>query len=140
VKSFFAKILSFLLAVSILLTTSSFTVDMHFCSNKLIDMAIFGKAKVCKNEVQKIHSPKGQCTSLQEKECCSNQTFFKTGDHIIKKANTEFEADTIVFLNTFFYTYVNLFEGLEENIVPFYNYRPPLLYKDIQVFYETYLI
>jgi len=140
VKSFFSKIISFFLAALILLSTSSFTVDMHFCCNKLVDMSLIGKAKVCAEKVQKKKEPTKQCTTLQEKDCCSNQSFVKTGDDTIKKANTQLEAETIIFLNTFFYVYVNLFEGLEKNIVPFKQYRPPLLSKDIQILHETYLI
>lgn len=104
-------------------------------------MSLIGKAKVCAEKVQKKkeHISK-QCTTLQEKDCCSNQSFVKTGDDTIKKANTKLEAETIIFLNTFFYVYVNLFEGLEKNIVPFKQYRPPLLSKDIQILHETYLI
>ena len=139
-KSFFSKIISFFLAALILLSTSSFTVDMHFCCNKLVDMSLIGKAKVCAEKVQKKKEPTKQCTTLQEKDCCSNQSFVKTGDDTIKKANTKLEAQTIIFLHTFFYVYVNLFEGLEKNIVPFKQYRPPLLSKDIQILHETYLI
>tara|TARA_B100001057_G_C22812878_1_gene936165 strand:- start:764 stop:1186 length:423 start_codon:yes stop_codon:yes gene_type:complete len=140
VKSFFSKIISFFLAVLILFSTSSFTVDMHFCCNKLVDMSLIGKAKVCAEKVQKKKEPTKQCTTLQEKDCCSNQSFVKTGDDTIKNANTQLEAESIIFLNTFFYVYVNLFEGLEKNIVPFKQYRPPLLSKDIQILHETYLI
>jgi hypothetical protein len=140
VKSYVSKIISFFLAALILLSTSSFTVDMHFCCNKLVDMSLIGKAKVCAEKVQKKKEPTKQCTTLQEKDCCSNQSFVKTGDDTIKKANTQLEAETIIFLNTFFYVYVNLFEGLEKNIVPFKQYRPPLLSKDIQILHETYLI
>lgn len=139
-KIFFTKILSFFLAVLILLSTSSFTVDMHFCCKQLVDIAVWNKAKTCTEKVQKKDSPLKQCTTLQEKDCCSNQTVVKTGDDTIKKAQTQLEYKNIIFLNTFYYTYLNLFEGLEENIVPFKQYRPPLISKDIQTLYETYLI
>nr|WP_228055019.1 hypothetical protein [Kordia antarctica] len=103
-------------------------------------MSIIGKAKVCKDKVQKKDTPTKQCTTLQEKDCCSNQTIVKEGGDTFKKSNTTLENETLVFINTFFYTYINLFERLEENIVPFYDYRPPLLSKDIQLLDETYLI
>nr|WP_221930759.1 hypothetical protein [Changchengzhania lutea] len=103
-------------------------------------MAIFGKAEACKDKVQKKDSTTKKCTTFQEKGCCSSQSYVKTGDDTIKKANNELQAEDIVFLNTFFYTYINLFEGLDENIVPFKHYRPPLLFKDIQILHETYLI
>jgi hypothetical protein len=103
-------------------------------------MSLIGKAKACAEKVQKKGETTKQCTTLQEKDCCSNESFVKTGDDTIKKANTKLEAQTIIFLNTFFYAYVNLFEGLQENIIPFDDYRPPLISKDIHTLYETYLI
>tara|TARA_R110000868_G_scaffold83058_2_gene234670 strand:+ start:57 stop:446 length:390 start_codon:yes stop_codon:yes gene_type:complete len=128
---------SFCLATLILLTTSSFTADTHYCYNKLVDMAFFSKAKICKEK--KDFSTKN-CSSLQEKNCCSSYTFVKQADTVFETTKNEFESQTIVFLNTFYYTHQNLFEGLEKNIVPFKQYRPPLLTEDIQILHKTYLI
>jgi len=140
VKSTFAKILSFFLAVSILFSTSSFTVDMHFCCNKLVDMAFFSKAKSCMEIVQKKDDNTKKCTSIQEKDCCDNQTIVKEGDDTFKKSNTILKTETIVFLNTFVYSYINLFEGLDENVISYRAYRPPLLSTDIIILNETFLI
>lgn len=103
-------------------------------------MSILGNAKVCKDKVQKKDSTTKQCYSILEKDCCSNQSILKKGDDTIKKANNELQAETIVFLNSFFYTYINLFEGLDKNVVPFKLYKPPLLSEDIQILNETFLI
>ncbi|OSS39630.1 hypothetical protein C723_1532 [Christiangramia flava JLT2011] len=64
----------------------------------------------------------------------------KEGGDDLKLAvnNLIFEQQT--FVATFFYTYVNLFEGLDENIVPFKDYSPPFIERDVQILYETYLI
>jgi len=139
-KSFIDKILSITLALIMLFTTTSFTVNMHFCCNQMVDMAFFSKAEVCKDKVQKKDSPIKQCSTLQEKECCSNKSFVKEGDDVFKESNIASQIETLVFLNTFVFTYINLFEGLEENIVPFKAYRPPLLFADIQILNETFLI
>ena len=139
-KTFFTKILSLFLAAFILLSTTSFTANMHFCCDKLVDMAFFSKAKTCNDKVQKEDNPIKKCTTLQEKDCCDNQTILKEASDTFKKTTTVLEVDTLVFLNTFIYSYINLFEGLEKNIVPFEAYRPPLLYEDINILHETYLI
>lgn len=139
VKLFFTKILSFFLAASILLTTSSFTVDQHYCCNKLVDMSILGKAKVCKDNIQK-NIPATKKCEFQKKDCCDSRSFVKQGENTLLLAKMEFEDETIVFINSFLYTYINLFEGLQENIKLFEEYRPPLLSKDIPVLYETFLI
>ncbi|OBX23361.1 MULTISPECIES: HYC_CC_PP family protein [unclassified Bizionia] len=139
-KSFFSKILSFFLAVSILFSTSSFAVDMHFCCNKLVDIAFFSKAESCMDIVQKKDDNLKQCSSIQEKDCCDNQSIVKEGDDTFKKSNTILETETIVFLNTFVYSYINLFKGLDENAISFRAYRPPLLSTDIIILNETFLI
>ncbi len=138
-KSFLTKILSVSLAFVVLFATSSFTVDMHFCCNKLVDMAVLSKAKPCKDKVQESDKSSKEC-SLGQKDCCTNSTFVKKADNNAKKAQFDLSTDHIVFLQTFFYTYVNLFEGLELKVVPFTTYDPPFLEKDILVLHETFLI
>lgn len=103
-------------------------------------MAFFSKAEACKDKVQKENNPFKKCTSLQEKDCCDNQTILKEANDTFKKSTTVLEADQLVFVKTFIYSYINLFEGLDKNIVPFEAYRPPLLSKDIHTLYEIYLI
>ncbi|HRW43643.1 MAG TPA: hypothetical protein P5343_02505 [Flavobacteriaceae bacterium] len=139
-NSFFTKIVSFFLAAIVLLTTSSFKVDVHYCNNKLVNMAFYGKAKVCKDHIEKKDFLFKKCSQLHEKDCCDNHTFVKKANPVFETTKGELETQTMVFLNTLYYTYQNLFEGLEKNIVPFKQYRPPLLSKDIQILHETYLI
>lgn len=103
-------------------------------------MSILGKAKTCIDKVQKKDISTKQCTTLQEKSCCSNKSIFKKGDDTFKKSNIILKTETLVFINTFFYTYINLFDGLEENVISFKTYRPPLLSTDIIVLNETFLI
>lgn len=138
-KRFLIKIASVSLALVVLFATSSFTVDMHYCCNKLVDMAILSKAKPCKGENQKIESPSKKC-SLGQKDCCSNSTFVKNADDNLKLSQFEFRAENFVFLQTFIFTYVNIFEGLELEVVSFVNYHPPFLEKDILVLHETFLL
>uniref|UniRef100_UPI004048E922 HYC_CC_PP family protein n=1 Tax=Mariniflexile sp. TaxID=1979402 RepID=UPI004048E922 len=130
---------SFFLTVSILFSTSSFKVDMHFCCNKLVGTAILGKAQVCKDKIQKNIPSAKKCT-LQEKDCCNSITFLKLGDKTLTNSNPEAETQTLLFLSTFLYSYIDLFEGLDKNVVPFQHYKPPLLSKDMQVLHQTFLI
>ncbi len=138
-KHFFTKIVSFLLAVAVVFSTSSFIVDMHYCCDKLIDMAILGKAEACKDMLQK-KIPSSKKTNIQEKDCCKTQTFAKQGDVDLNKPNNEIKTQAHISINTLYYNYINPFLGLTKNIIPFKQYRPPLLNKDIQVLHETYLI
>ncbi|MEG3657731.1 hypothetical protein V5097_09990 [Arenibacter palladensis] len=138
-KRFLTKILSLTLAFAVLFATSSFTVDMHFCCNKLVDVAIFGNAKPCKDKKQDLSKPSKKC-SLGQMDCCSNKSIVKKAEDNLKKSHFDLEANQIVFLQTFFYTYVNLFEGLKLKEIPFENYDPPFIKKDIHLLDETFLI
>ncbi len=139
-KPLLSRILSFFLAALILFSTTSFSVDMHFCCNELMDIAFFSRAESCEDIVHEKDNTSKQCTSLQEKDCCDNQTLVKQGDDTFKKSNTILENETLVFFNTFFYTYINLFERLDRNVISFQNYRPPLLSLDIIILNEAFLI
>ena len=138
-KRFLTKIASITLAFVVVFATSSFTVDMHFCCNKLVDMAVLSKAKPCKDKEQESDTSSKEC-SLGQQDCCSNSSIVKNADDNAKKAQFEYTSDNIVFLQTFFYTYINLFEGLELKVVPFTVYDPPFLEKDILVLHETFLL
>ena len=105
-----------------------------------MDIAFFSRAESCEDIVHEKDNTSKQCTSLQEKDCCDNQTLVKQGDDTFKKSNTILENETLVFFNTFFYTYINLFERLDRNVISFQNYRPPLLSLDIIILNEAFLI
>ena len=105
-------------------------------------MSFFRKAESCTELARKTDKESQQCVSIQEKDCCDNQSIVKEGDDTFKKSNTilELEIEAFVFLNTFVHSYINLFEGLDENVMPFRAYRPPLLSTDIIILNETFLI
>jgi|TARA_R110001632_G_scaffold232764_1_gene374507 hypothetical protein len=139
VKQILTKILSVTLAFAVLFATSSFTVDMHFCCNKLVDVAVFGKAKPCKVKKQDLSISFKKC-SIGQMDCCSNKSIVKKAEDNLKKSQVELDTNKIVFLQAFFHSYVNLFEGLELDVVSFINYNPPWIEKDILVLHETFLI
>ncbi len=138
-KTFSTKILSFLIAVTILFSTSSFMVDMHFCCDKLVNFSILGKAKVCNEEVDKKSNK--ECTTLQEKDCCSNQTIVKDADDTFNKTTTTLDSETLFFISTYSNSYANiLFYEFTEDENSFQTYRPPLLSIDVIILNERFLI
>ena len=139
-KRLFHKIFAFTLAFAVLFSTTAFAADMHFCCDKLVDLAVFRKVKSCDEKVkQQDEKPTKEC-SLGQKDCCSNQTFVKQGEDNLKSDSFELDANKVVFLKAFFYTNVNLFQGLELKTVPLINYYPPWIERDILVLHETLLI
>ena len=137
-KRIFHKTLSILMAFVVMLTTMSFTVDMHYCGDSLVDFSFFTKSKTC--GMEKAQPVKCENPSMSEKSCCSDQKIVKEGSDDLKTSFNKLTFEQQTFVATFFYTYINLFEGLDENIVPFKDYSPPFIERDVQILYETYLI
>ncbi|MBU3026074.1 HYC_CC_PP family protein [Zobellia galactanivorans] len=138
-KKVFHKILSVLMAFVVLLTTMSFTVDMHYCGDSLVDFSFFAKAESCGMEKAQ---PTKSCDNptMTEKDCCTDQQIVKEGNQDLKTSFDKLTFEQQTFVASFFYTYINLFEGFDENIAPFKDYSPPFVKRDIQTLHETYLI
>ena len=136
-KKIFHKILSFAMATVVLLSTMSFTVDMHYCGNTLVDTSIFQKAKTCGMEMEK-SSTEG--CSITKKNCCSDKLIVIDGQNELQLKVDKVSFEQQVFLATFVYTFINLFEGLENNVSSFEEYKPPLVIRQLYKIDETYLI
>lgn len=126
------------MAFVVLCSTTSFAVNMHFCGDHLMDISILGSAKSCGMEAAPATTP-SDC-SIEKSDCCSNENIIVNGQKDLKQSVDQLSFQQQLFAVTFYYTYVNLFEGLDQQINPFQNYSPPLLVTDIQCLDETYLI
>ncbi len=135
-KQVFQKIASLLMAFVVLFSTMSFTIDMHYCGDELVDTSIFDDANFCGMDSQALTS---NCETVKG-ECCTDIHLKKDSQDKIK-----YTVDTVSFNQeliavSFIYSYINLFEGLKENVIPFQDYTPPLVIKNIQLLDETFLI
>lgn len=137
-KKAFHNITSVAMALLVLFSTSSFTVDKHFCGSMLMDMAIFSEAESCGMEMH-VHS--GTTEDAVDKEpCCENQKIAIEGQDELKASSNPLDLDQQLLLTTFTYSYIYLFEGLPLQVVPYKDYTPPLLVTDIQVLDQVFLI
>lgn len=137
-NSFFHRSIAVTLATLVFFTTMSFTVDVHFCGDMMVDYAIGHNAAMCGME----HEPsQNTCESeKQDDSCCSDKQIVVEGQDEIKASFDTLSFEQQVFVATFFHSYINLFEGLDTNVVSFWDYKPPLIIRDIQKLHETYLI
>ena len=127
------KSLSTILALLVLFSTFSFTIDKHFCGSILVDKAIFSEAKTCGMEM---HSD----ATNSEDSCCTNEKTAVEGQDELKISFNSLDFEQQVFLSTFTFSYINLFEGTPLQVIPFKNYTPPLLVADILVLDHVFLI
>lgn len=129
------KLFSTAMALLVLFSTVSFTVERHYCGDILIDSAVFTKVQKCNMEMSQ------QQSSGVKKGCCSDELEVVKGQDQLKLSKLEdFSIDQILFATAFAYTYVNVFEGLPKRIIPHKDYSPPNIIQDIQVLDQVFLI
>ena len=137
-RQVFRKIMSFLMAFVVLFSTMSFTIDMHYCGDTLIDTSIFSKAHTCGMDMQK--SNEASDCSPGKKKCCTDKQITVEGQDELKISFDKLTLDQQVFVTSFVYTYFNLFEGSDKNVTSYEEYKPPLVVRQIFKLDETYLI
>ena len=126
------------MAFVVLFSTLSFTIDMHYCGDTLVDTAIFQQVESCGMKMQKPTQNK-EC-SIKKTDCCSNEQLTIEGQDELKLTFDQLSLDQQLFISSFVYTYINIFEGLEKDSPSFWDYSPPSVVKDIHKLDETYLI
>jgi hypothetical protein len=136
-KQFFLKISAILMTFVVLFSTMSFTISEHYCGDFLVDSSVFSKAESCGMEMEK-SSPNKDCSI--KKDCCKNELKQIEGQSNLKIDYSTLSIDQQVFVSSFVYSYVNLFEGIDTKFIPFKYYSPPLFDKDINVLYRVFLI
>lgn len=122
------------MAFLVLLSTFSFVVDMHFCGEMLVDKAVFSKAETCG---MAMHSG---VEGIAEDPCCTNEKIAVEGQDELKLNFEKLDLEQQVFLTSFTYSYLDLFEGLPQATDAFRDYSPPLLVSDIQLLDQVFLI
>lgn len=127
---------SFIMAFLVLFSTMSFTVEKHFCGQILVDLAVFSEAETCGMEM---HQPSSEDKKAED-NCCKEQKISVEGQKDLKLSFDQLDFPQQVFISSFTYSYIDLFEGLPEQVVPFKDYSPPLLVRDIQLLDQTFLI
>lgn len=135
---FLHKILAFILALVVLFSTLSFKVEKHVCMGEVTDVSYFSKADTCGMVKDDCDIDLKQ-NSFNKENCCDDINELIPGNHYEQQAIQNFEINQVQFIAIYTYTFFNIFE---ENItiIPFYNPLPPLIDKDIQIFYQTFLI
>ena len=137
-KEILHKITAYFMALVVLFSTMSFSVDMHFCGDSLVDVSVFSQAKSCGMDA--IIDKDCPETSLK-KDCCDEELVTFQGEKELQLTSIQdLSVDQQLFIVSYVYTYVNLFEGLQEREVPYKNYTPPLIVKDIQLLDDVFLI
>jgi hypothetical protein len=140
-KQIIYKITSFSLALIVLFSSFSFTVNKHICGGKVANIALFVSAdncgmdmQVCKNDTSK------KQTSLDKEPCCNDISEFVQGNDTNQQASVlELSVAQLEFLT--YYVYLFVFKFKESNsLIVFKNYKSPLIYNNIQSLFQVFII
>lgn len=136
IKDIFHKVFSVSLALIVLVSTMSFTIEKHFCGNILVETAVFSEVAGCGMDMTKF-----QTAENDKNSCCKNEVEAVKGQDNLKITSfDDLKFHHQLFLTSYVYSYVNLFEGLSHQIIPHKNYSPPNLVADIQVLDQVFII
>lgn len=136
IKQLLHKSFSVLLALTVLFSTVSFTIEKHFCGDVLVDVSIFTEVEKCAMEMFEV-----EIVEITKKPCCKDTIDVIEGqDELNVKPFDDLDTSLQLFVTTFTYSYINLFEGLPKKIVPHKDYSPPNLVVDIHVLDQVFLI
>jgi len=128
------------MSLVVLVSTMSFTIDMHYCGDTLVDTAIFRKAKKCGMEIQTSKLDAACSSMIMKKGCCSEQQLIIEGQDELKISFEQLSLDQQWFVASLVYTYIQRFEDLQENKTSFSEYPPPLIVRQLYKLDESYLI
>ena len=134
VNTFYNKILSIGMSCVVLFSTLSFSVELHYCCDNLIDIGIFAQAKTCSDKSNK--NDKIHC----DESCCHNDQLNKIAHNDLKKSsNNYFNPILKIFTNNSIIGF-DIFLELKKDPNTYNDYRPPLLFKDFTILHESFLI
>ncbi len=136
------------LAVLILFTSISISVDLHYCRGQLKSFNLMGKAKSC-HEVANpescphhvaIKTPRPSPHCLEKEGCCSNAIFHVQLLQDIPQMGKDFEEKgTCPFiLKPSILTASDKQEFFP--VIPYQFYKPPLIYRDIPILVQSFLL
>lgn len=137
-KAVFHKIMSLVMALVVLFSTTSFTVNMHYCGDHLVDMKIYQEAEGCGMEIPMTNLTSE--TGLSKTPCCKNEQLLIQGQDELQTPIDNLSFSIEYFVIATVYSYINLFESLPKETIPFKEYVPPNLVADIQVLDQVFII
>jgi hypothetical protein len=131
----FQKLISVTMALLVLISTLSFSIEKHYCGDDLIDVAIFSDTQKCESE------PADKGSRLMTQSCCKDVVHFLEGQDELSLEKTKvFNTNQKVFTMSFAYVFSGLNSLETQSNITFKHYIPPKVVRDIQALHAVFLI
>ncbi|AKA34615.1 hypothetical protein VC82_967 [Flagellimonas lutaonensis] len=122
------------MALLLLLSTVSWTVDKHLCMGRVMDISFFAQAEDCGMDVA--------ATLLEtiDNHCCDDESFTIEGQDDLKLTWNDIQLGHQVVLATFAQSYLGTLLDIDQLPIPLHTYPPPFLVQDLNILHEVFLI
>lgn len=125
------------MAFVVFFSTMSFTINMHYCGEILVETTIFSKSEGCEMEMQK---PSNKDCSTKKKNCCNEKQISFDGQDELEITFDNLTNDQKMFIVSFVNSFILDEEIAEKEPISLKDYPPPNSVKSIYKFVESYLI
>lgn len=126
------------MAFTVLFSTFSFSVALHYCGDTLVATALFKNAETCGMEALETTDTPG--CNLLKKNCCTDENIHVAGQNEINIPVYNPVSGPHFFPAPPGIVYQELFRGLKENTIPHNGHAPPLIVRDIHLLNQIFLI
>ena len=149
-KNLFHRIAAISLASLMLLFSTGFSMDVHYCQDQLKGVSFIGKAKSCHERQEKpschktkmvCHTQNDSITNNAQDNCCHNEKLVikkaevnATSPQLVSEKNIQFDF-VFAFVVVFIQQYI-----VQMQVQPYEHYKPPLPDRDVLILYQTFLI
>ena len=123
----------------VLLSTMSFTVEKHVCMGEVTEVSYFEEVEGCGMEESLCETPRNNFEEVSPSQCCDDIQELIPGNENEQQPVKGLEIGKLKYIVTYLYTYVKGLEESKQELV-IQDISPPLVDKDIQVLYQTFLI
>ena len=132
---------SVLMAVLVLFSTMSFTVEKHFCGKSLVGHAVFSSVEKCQSETHSC-GVEGMMSHMKmdKDSCCSDKTESIYGQDELNIHSVSFDFVPQSFIVPLSFILIDLLPELSPEVISYPPYEPPQLVYDIQVMCQVFTI
>ncbi|MFK8004795.1 MAG: hypothetical protein AB8H03_00425 [Saprospiraceae bacterium] len=138
------KSIHIILAFFLLISTSGFSINTHFCQNQLQDLQVFCQAKTCgelQAEKESCHKVADENIKSCKKGCCESKSDFHQLDLDQQTVPTTFKPLSIKVLTAVLFTLLNIeLPSADQKSTDYFNYKPPLIICNYTAELQTFLI
>jgi hypothetical protein len=149
----FRLFIHIIFAFTVSFSTGGFWINNHYCQDKLVDTSLFfGFGNCCEGEAESCCAAEasGHCDtektscnkkSHEEKDgCCDNKSSFHKLDQNLDIQKIKFKSfNSLSEWNAIIPTFNILLPKLDKHTFQYFNYTPPLIVFDPQVWLHTFL-